>query len=71
MSLPVKFSATKIHYFYIALALVAAGYLVAAAVRQSRYGSFMVAIRKTRRGSYPWESSPPGIRYSPPSYLLP
>ena len=46
MSLPVKFSATKIHYFYIALALVAAGYLVAAAVRQSRYGSFMVAIRE-------------------------
>lgn len=46
MSLPVKFSLGKAHYFYIALVLVAAGYLIAAAVRQSRYGTFMVAIRE-------------------------
>ncbi|MCX5910043.1 MAG: branched-chain amino acid ABC transporter permease [Deltaproteobacteria bacterium] len=46
MSLPVKFSLGKEQYFYIALMLVVVGYIISAAVRQSRYGTFMVAIRE-------------------------
>ena len=46
MSLPVQFSLGKAYYFYIALIMVAAGYVITAAIRQSRYGTFMVAIRE-------------------------
>jgi len=46
MSLPAKFSLSKIEYFYIILGLVMVSYIVAVAVRRSKYGTFMVAIRE-------------------------
>jgi len=46
MTLPNSFSLKKVEYFYIVLGLLIFSYLVAAWVRKSKYGTFMVAIRE-------------------------
>ena len=46
MTLPNQFSLKKIEYYYIILGLLLVCYIVAALVRKSRYGTFMVAIRE-------------------------
>ncbi len=46
MSLPVKFSLTKTQYFYMALGLVLLGYVISLALRRSKFGIFMLAIRE-------------------------
>ena len=46
MTLPNSFALKKIEYYYLVMGMVVFCYLVAALLRKSKYGTFMVAIRE-------------------------